>query len=219
MTTQQSLREIALAQPEATGVFLEHGLDFCCGGTRSLAEACEEKGLEPITIINEIQAGAFEPDSLAQIAAEPLREITKFIEKHYHARLRAHISELIVMAQKVEQKHKSKASCPNGLAKLLQGMQESVLEHLAKEEQVLFPMIRAGYGGSMKSAIQTMERERTDNGETLRQLREMTNGFTPPPEACVTWQILCTRLALFSDELMQHIHLENNILFPRALCE
>jgi regulator of cell morphogenesis and NO signaling len=121
------------------------------------------------------------------------------------------------MAQKVEVRHADKVSCPKGLGALLVAMHEDVLDHLEKEEQVLFPMILAGQGASAVGPVHVMEREHDEHGRNLRRVRELTGDLQPPAEACVTWRALYLGLQQFEEELMAHIHLENNILFRRAL--
>jgi regulator of cell morphogenesis and NO signaling len=98
-------------------------------------------------------------------------------------------------------------------------MHAAVLEHLFKEEAVLFPMIKAGAGSRAAAPVHMMEVEHEDHGESLRMIRTLTSNFTLPTNACPTWIALYRRLEEFETELMEHIHLENNILFPRALCE
>jgi regulator of cell morphogenesis and NO signaling len=156
---------------------------------------------------------------LSALPSRPIGEIVDFIESHYHTRLRAELPELINMAEKVEKVHISKANCPRHLASHLRLMHAAILEHLAKEEQCLFPMIRSGYRNCATGPIRVMEQEHEDHGTNLQTLRELAHGFVAPPEACVTWKALYLRLKQLSDELMEHIHLENNVLFPRVLCE
>jgi regulator of cell morphogenesis and NO signaling len=98
-------------------------------------------------------------------------------------------------------------------------MHMDVLDHLAKEEQVLFPLIRSGQGRLAAGPAHAMEREHQDHGRNLARMRDLTNDLTPPQEACTTWRALYLRLESLENELMEHIHLENNVLFPRALCE
>ena len=104
-----------------------------------------------------------------------------------------------------------------GLAAHLRTMHAAILEHLDKEEQVLFPLLRAGRGSGAGSPIHAMEQEHVDHGRALDRLRELTANLTAPAEACPTWRALYLRLGRLADELMEHIHLENNVLFPRAL--
>jgi regulator of cell morphogenesis and NO signaling len=220
MNTQTvTLADLAITRPGATRVFLANGLDFCCGGRRPLEEACAEKGLDPQEILQAIATADRDGGDLTRWADRSLGELTDFIVAHYHARLRTEIPELILLADKVEQVHADKASCPRGLAAHLRTMHAAVLDHLAKEEQILFPMIRAGRGRGAGGPNHVMEQEHEDHGRSLARLRELTAGLTAPPEACPTWRALYLRLGRLADELMEHIHLENNVLFPRALFE
>ncbi|HEY7217845.1 MAG TPA: iron-sulfur cluster repair di-iron protein [Candidatus Binatia bacterium] len=214
-----TLADLAITRPGASHVFLKHGLDFCCHGRRPLEEACAEKGLDPTTILTEITNEEADGGDLRQLASRPIGELVDFIEGYYHKRLRAELPELVAMAEKVEKVHASKPSCPRGLAGHLRTIHSAILDHLAKEEQVLFPMIRSGYRDQAGAPIRVMEQEHEDHGRNLAYLRALTHGFVAPPEACSTWQALYLRLSPLSDELMEHIHLENNVLFPRVLCE
>ena len=220
MSTQTvTLADLAITSPGATRVFLAHGLDFCCGGRRPLTEACAEKGLDAETILRAIAVADQDGGDLTRWANRPLVELVTFIVDHYHARLRTEIPELILLADKVEQVHADKASCPRGLAAHLRTMHVAVLDHLAKEEGVLFPLIRAGRVRGAGGPVHAMEQEHEDHGRSLARLREITAELTAPPEACPTWRALYLRLGHLADELMEHIHLENNVLFPRALFE
>jgi regulator of cell morphogenesis and NO signaling len=197
---------------------LKHGLDFCCHGRRPLEEACSEKGLNPSSILKEI-SNEEANGNLSELASKPVGELANFIEGHYHKRLRAELPELIDMADKVERVHASKPTCPRGLATHLRMIHEAILDHMAKEEQVLFPMIRSGNRNRAAAPIRVMEQEHEDHGRNLEQLRALSHEFLAPSEACATWKALYVRLSRLSDELMEHIHLENNVLFPRVLCE
>jgi regulator of cell morphogenesis and NO signaling len=218
-TKTATLSDLAVSSPGATKVFLANGLDFCCGGRRPLADACAEKGLDADAILQAIEAADQSAGDLSRWAHQPLSDLADFIETHYHARLKTEIPQLIELADKVERVHADKPTCPQGLAVHLQAMHAAVLDHLAKEEGVLFPFIRAGRGRMAGGPVHVMEQEHEDHGRSLDRLRELTRNLTPPPEACATWRALYVRLGRLSDELMEHIHLENNILFPRALCE
>lgn len=218
-TATVTLADLAITRPGATRVFLKYGLDFCCGGRTPLQDACAEKGLDPEAILAEIAREDANGGDLAVWAGRPLAQLLDFIEGHYHARHRADLPEVISLAEKVELVHADKPTCPRGLAAHLHVVYAAVLDHLAKEEQVLFPLIRAGYGSRAGAPIHAMEQEHEDHGGNLAKLRELTANLTAPPEACPTWKALYLRLGRLGDELMEHIHLENNVLFPRALYE
>jgi len=213
-----TLADLAITHPGASRIFLKHGLDFCCHGRRPLEEACSEKGLDPSSILKEI-SNEEASGSLSELARKPIEELIDFIESHYHTRLRAELPELIAMADKVERVHASKPTCPRGLASHLRMIHEAILDHMAKEEQVLFPMIRSGNHNRAAAPIRVMEQEHEDHGRNLEHLRALSHEFIAPAEACPTWKALYLRLNRVSDELMEHIHLENNVLFPRVLCE
>jgi regulator of cell morphogenesis and NO signaling len=132
--------------------------------------------------------------------------------------LREELPELIAMAEKVEKVHASKPTCPRDLGKHLHTIHFAILDHLGKEEQVLFPMIRCGSRDRAGAPIRVMEHEHENHGRNVEYLSALTHGFIGQPEACATWKALYLRLKRMSDELMEHIHLENNVLFPRVLC-
>lgn len=218
-TAEITLADLAISRPGASRVFLAHGLDFCCGGKQPFTEACVERGLDPDALLKEIEAADAAPDDLSRWSKRPLLDLIGFIEDYYHARLRSELPELIALADKVEQVHADKPTCPRGLAAHLRQMHLAVLDHLKKEERILFPAIRAGRGHGTTSTVHSLEMEHEDHGMSLARLRELTADLTPPAEACPTWRALYRRLARLGDELMEHVSLENHVLFPRALFE
>jgi regulator of cell morphogenesis and NO signaling len=219
MTSTTTLAELAVTHPAAARVFYRHGLDFCCGGRRPLADACAERGLDAGALMAAIDAETTIPGDTRRWDLEPLPALVSFITDTFHRRLRETMPELIRMATKVELRHAEKASCPAGLASHLSAMHESVLEHLDKEEQVLFPLILAGHGRMAVGPVHVMEMEHEEHARNLDVLRRRTTNMQPPEEACTTWRALYLGLQQFEQELMVHIHLENNVLFRRALVE
>src|SRR5262245_13804610 len=219
MTSTNTLADLATARPAAARVFYRHGLDFCCAGRRPLSDVCAERGLDASTVIAEIDAEESLPGESRRWDRERLPVLMAFIVDTYHRRLRESFPELIHMAQKVEARHADKASRPRGLSAHLIAMHESVLEHLMKEEQVLFPLIANGQGRAAVGPVHVMEVEHEEHGRDLEVIRRLTNGFEPPADACVTWRALYLGLRQLEEELMMHIHLENNVLFRRALVE
>jgi len=213
----QTVGQLATTLPGASRVFHRHGLDFCCGGHVSLGEACEAAGLDVSSVVAEIQGEAREHGNFERWDDRPLPEVIDHILARYHEPHRQEIPRFLAMARKVEEVHAEKATCPRGLAAHLERMGEEMELHMQKEEQVLFPLLRDGRGALAAMPIQIMEQEHRDHGANLERLRELTNDYTPPPEACGTWSALYLGLAEFQRDLMDHIHLENNVLFPRAL--
>jgi regulator of cell morphogenesis and NO signaling len=217
INANDTLGQIATAHPASTLVLLRHHLDFCCGGSRKLGDACKAAGLDPATIIGEIAAEGT-TKSPARWDDKPLADLIDFILARYHEPLRSDLPALVDAARRVERVHAKKKSCPHGLASQLERMDAEVRQHLAKEEQVLFPALRSrALGANLHMPIRVLMQEHDDHGATLRQLRELCSDFSAPPEACATWRALYAGLAKLESELMEHIHLENNILFPRAL--
>lgn len=211
-----TLSEIATRHPAGSRVLHRHGLDFCCGGRRSFDDACAERGLAADTILAEIEReDAGEPG--AGWEERPLEDIVAHLVGFYHHRLRDELPLLVAMAARVESRHGEKPECPHGLADHLAGMHEAVLEHLAKEERILFPLILSGRGAQAGAPIHVMEIEHEDHRANLLEIRRLTRGLVAPAPACTTWRALYLRLSEFERELMEHIHLENNVLFTRAL--
>jgi regulator of cell morphogenesis and NO signaling len=214
-----TLAELAVQHPAASKIFYRHGLDFCCHGNRPFGEACRERGLEAGDILAAIEDEDRTYAHAPRWDRRPLAELVTHIRDFFHERLRLELPQLVEMAHKVEQAHRDKPSCPRGLCDHLKAVHSAVLEHLAKEEQILFPIILDGRGRRAAAPIHMMEVEHEDHAENLKKIRALTSDLVPPAEACATWRALYLRLAAFESELMQHIHLENNVLFRRALCE
>lgn len=208
---QQSIGQIAVELPGATAIFRRHKLDFCCGGQVSLQRACADKGLDTATVLAEL-AGLRRDDS-----APDERDAAALIEhilNRYHAVHREQMPELIRMARRVEAVHRDHPAVPAGLADLLASMEAELLSHMAKEEQVLFPAMAQAIPG-VDGPIGVMRDEHTGHGALLEQLASLTTDHTPPPGACNTWRALYAGTAQLTDDLINHIHLENNVLFPR----
>ncbi len=215
--TNDTLGHIAATHPASTLVFLRHQLDFCCGGRQRMADACTGAGLDPAKIAEEIatEEATRSPERWDE---RPPAALIDFIVSHYHEGLRRDLPVLLQAAQKVERVHGQKASCPRGLASMLEQMLDELTQHMTKEEQMLFVAIRGGgRGNAVHMPIRVMMQEHDDHGESLRGIREIATGFVPPPEACATWRALYAGLEKLEAELMEHIHHENNVLFPRAL--
>jgi regulator of cell morphogenesis and NO signaling len=147
----------------------------------------------------------------------PIPELVAFIVSRYHDRLREELPQLVALAAKVETKHAEKPSCPHGLADHLAGVHQGVLMHLAKEERILFPLILDGMGYMASGPVRVMEQEHDEHRENLLRTRALTNDLRVPEEACTSWRALYMRLDALEADLMEHIHLENNVLFPRVL--
>ena len=217
--SNRTLEEIVTANPKAADVFVRRGLDFCCHGQRTLGEACREAGLDPGAVAAELAGAGADTPVEDGWSTRPLAELVDHIIERYHDALRRDLPILVALARKVERVHAAKPTRPAGLTAHLERVHGAVVSHLDKEEGILFPLIRAGRGATAYMPIRVMMQEHEDHGENLRRTRELTNGLTAPPEACPSWRELYRGLSQLEAELMQHIHLENYVLFPRALEE
>ncbi|HLT03438.1 MAG TPA: iron-sulfur cluster repair protein YtfE [Pseudomonas sp.] len=212
----QTLGEIATSLPGATRVLSRYKLDFCCGGQQTLRAACNQLHLDANHIAEQLQAlggGAGDQPDWREASNDALID---HLLTRYHARHREQLPELIRLASRVEQVHGHSADCPNGLAEHLWNMQQELESHMLKEEKILFPMLRSEPAHPHAHApIAVMRFEHDQHGEALARLAEMTDDITPPANACNTWRALYRGLEELRDDLMLHIHLENNILFAR----
>lgn len=215
--TTQTLGQIATTFPASTFVFLRHRLDFCCGGRQRMSDACRDAGLDASAVATEIDLES-QTRTPERWDGKPLPELIDFILATYHEPLRRDLPVLFEAAARVERVHADKASCPRGLATAIERLDAELRQHMAKEEMMLFPAIQRGHRGApVHMPIRVMMQEHDDHGESLRELRALATDFSPPPDACATWRALYAGLGKLEAELMEHIHLENNVLFPRAL--
>lgn len=214
---EQSLGQLARRIPGATGLFDAHQLDFCCAGNRSLRTATESLGIDPQPLVDALknleQRAVAEPEQDWSDASDT--QLVEHLLVRYHAVHREQLPELIRLARRVEHVHGDREDCPHGLADHLEAMAQELDSHMRKEEMVLFPMITRGQGGMASMPISAMRSEHDDHGTELRRLAELTHNITSPRDACTTWRALYTGLRSFRDDLIAHIHTENNILFER----
>ena len=213
---EKSLGQIVLSIPRSSALFRQYDIDFCCGGKQTLGRTVEKKGLDIELLENQLLE-LFEDTLEKDWREAPLSEIIDFIIVRYHDRHRAQLPELIIQAEKVERVHANKLAVPKGLTKYLEALYEELSSHMMKEERILFPMIKNGLGANAAAPISVMEQEHDDAGDILEIIKKITNNVTPPAEACTTWKVLYNGINELIDDLMIHINLENNLLFPRAL--
>ena len=220
MTIQSTtpVGQIAAEYPIATRVFARHQIDFCCGGGRPIAEICEKKGLDTTVILGEIEEELAGTDvQLEKWNEAELPHLIDHIVRTYHGPLHEELPRLEFMAMKVLRVHGEKA--PDVLPELaatLTALKAELEQHMIEEERVLFPMIIEGRASAAEVKISLLEDEHAAAGEALRRLRELTDDYTVPEGACNTWRALWFGLEAFEETMHQHIHLENNILFPRS---
>jgi regulator of cell morphogenesis and NO signaling len=232
VTPETTVAEIAAAMPRAIHVFQKHAIDFCCGGRKALAAVCTEKGLGFEAIVGEIESVSLTRDDvMSDWASEPLGALIDHILARFHTELKQELPRLATLVEKVAAVHG--AHHPDTLPALKDtflSLKDELEAHLEKEERVLFPYVReletAARGlrptlsiplGLASGAIGVMEREHDVAGLALTTIRRLTDGFRPPDDACGSVRALYAGLETLETDLHNHIHLENNILFPRAM--
>ncbi len=207
----RSLGDIAASLPGATAIFRRHKLDFCCGGAESLERAARQKGLDAAAI--EAELAQLSPQGSAR--SDSTEDLIGHIIERYHNVHRRELPELRALATRVEAVHRDHPAVPAGLSELLGRMLAALESHMAKEEQVLFPLMLGGGHPMIGHPIGMMRHEHDEHGEELRALAALTHDATPPAEACNTWRALYAGVAKLAEDLTEHMHIENNILFPR----
>jgi len=211
----QSLGQLARSVAGATRIFNDYQLDFCCAGKHSLRDAAQEKGIDAEEIVQRLASLQGATDE-TDWNAEPSEVLIDHILLRFHERHRQQLPELIRLARKVEQTHGERNDCPAGLADHLSEMQQELESHMKKEEQILFPLLLRGQAALAGGPITIMRMEHEQHGDALQHLLALTNNINLPQAACNTWQALYFALRVFREDLMEHIHLENNILFENA---
>jgi regulator of cell morphogenesis and NO signaling len=209
--SDRQVAEIAANLPGATQVFRAHKIDFCCGGQVPLAQAAAERGAP----LPEIERELAQLEAGAAIAPQETAALIEHILTRFHETHRRELPELIRLAAKVEARHAEHPAAPHGLRAALEETAAALDEHMQKEEQVLFPLMRSGGHPMIHMPIGMMRGEHDEHGERLAQLEALTHDCVTPPEACASWQALYAGLRKLIDDVREHVHLENNVLFPR----
>lgn len=217
ITGAESLGDLAVSSGGASRVFQRYQMDFCCHGQVSLEEACRAKGLSVEALKAELEEARGNTEHFKDWSEAPQNDLIDHLLTEFHEDHRRELPRLLDMARKIERVHRDKASCPKGLADFLEHMMLSLELHMQKEEKILFPMIQTGHGAAAGAPIQVMEQEHSEHGENLGRLRALATQFQAPEDACNTWRALYLGLEDLERKLMEHIQLENNLLFPRAL--
>ncbi|MCE5306222.1 MAG: iron-sulfur cluster repair di-iron protein [Acidobacteriales bacterium] len=231
-TQEKTVSEIAAGSLAAVRVFERLGIDYCCGGKRPLAEACREKGYDPAAVLNELDSAAAAGTAPSRDWNQaPLKELVEHIVTTHHAYLNRELAPLSARIEKVYKIYNEKyGPTLTGLPAVFFGLRSELEMHMRKEEMILFPAI-AAYEvaveagsplpqtpfGTVANPIHMMEAEHDGAGNALADIRRITANYAVPEYACVTYRSLMAGLQELEQDLHLHIHLENNILFPRAI--
>ena len=231
-----TVRDLVRRYPQTRPVFEKHGIDYCCGGGKCLADAAHERGLEVSALVGALQESLQAVPGEAKAIdkdwyAAPLGELVAHIVKAHHGYMRTALPRLRSLVPTVLKAHGAHhGEVLRQVQHLFQALDTELSSHLMKEERVLFPYIVAvewhvqkgapkppAPFGSARNPIRQMEHEHESAGQALAKLREVTHDYALPADACPTFSAMYEELQRMEADLHQHIHLENNILFPRAI--
>ncbi|HEY6466666.1 MAG TPA: iron-sulfur cluster repair di-iron protein [Candidatus Acidoferrales bacterium] len=228
---EMKLKDIALSNPAARQTLEDAGLDYCCSGTKSLYEACLQGAVSAEEILKRLGETSKNvgPDNVDWMTT-PLSELTRHIREKHHHYVRESLPQVQAMLEKVVARHGQNHPEIAHIRGIFVEVGNEMLTHMRKEEQVLFPYIDAvdaaanahaavepPFFRTVKNPIHTMMKEHDAAGELVKQIRSLSGSYTPPMGACTTFRALYQSLKEFDADLHQHVHLENNVLFPRAV--
>lgn len=228
----KTVREFAVELPTATRVFAKYGIDFCCGGGRPLKDACGNHDVA--TVLADLIAAEDSRDASRNDQTDYrsmlLGDLIDHIVSRHHAYVRSETPRLQGLLTKVSAKHGDNHPEVKQVQAIFEAVSQELSMHMMKEEQVLFPYVERMEEadlanepvppprfGTVQNPVRMMMAEHDGAGDSLRQMRELTGDYTAPGDACMSFRALYQGLADFEADLHQHIHLENNILFPRAI--
>jgi regulator of cell morphogenesis and NO signaling len=222
--TEQSVSSVVEQLPQAAAVFERLGIDFCCGGRIPLAQACTRLGLETDVVLQELQHVAQgRAEGFDAARASTLEVLDRIVHVH-HSFVKAELPRLTALMEKVDRVHG--ALHPDTIPEMARIWRRLAMEfdmHLRKEEEILFPALRELALGrqpqlhcGVEAPMRVMELEHDEAGELLKRLRSLAGGYVAPAEACGSWRALWGGLDEFERDLHLHVHLENNVLFPRV---
>jgi regulator of cell morphogenesis and NO signaling len=228
--TTKTVREIVLEHPGAAELFEKAGIDYCCGGATPLDEACQNAGASVDQIEGELAALAKSPSTARNWEKEPLTELVRHINAKHHAFVREAVPRISARLEKVCGKHGENHPELNQITAVFHALGEELHMHLMKEENILFPYVESieraqetkeppaqSCFGTVQNPIRMMMMEHDSAGSALRSIRQASQNYQVPADACTSFQLVYRELQEFEADLHQHIHLENNVLFPRTL--
>jgi len=229
-TTLQTIGEFVAEDYRTAKVFEKYGIDFCCGGKVSLANACREKDVDPDDVIREIEAVKNEPLERGQnYAAWGLPLLADYIIETHHGYLNDNTGQITVYARKIAEVHGAHHPEVIEIARIFDRIATDMAAHLREEEEVLFPAIKridaarkagtapdSGDLSTLKASLAKLDHEHEEIGNAVHTIRDLAHGYAIPADVCNTFAVTYRKLKEFEDDLHKHVHLENNILFLRA---
>jgi regulator of cell morphogenesis and NO signaling len=218
---ERTVGELVAERPGRSRVFQAFAIDFCCQGGRTVREACQRKGVPTEALIEQLEAELADRVPAQNPAELPPEQLAAYIVETHHGFLRSELPRLHALSERVAQVHGSHTPALVELFQVFTGLEAELASHMMKEEQVLFPAVVAmsrgePAPGSLTEPIACMIHEHEEAGAALLRLRELTQDFQPPVDACNKYRALFAGLRDLEEDMHKHIHLENTVLFPAA---
>lgn len=228
LNASMTVGDLVIQYPHAADMLEQLGIDFCCGGKQPWDAACAAKGLDATTLLQAIKASrpAQSPTQTVDCSTMTMTQLADHIEQTHHAFLKEQLPKVGSMVTKIAEVHGPNHGELRELAQVYLGLDAELSQHMAKEEQILFPFVRelekadsqpSFHCGSIANPIRVMEMEHDKAGQALARLRQLSGDYTTPEDGCATYRATMDGLKELELDLHQHIHKENNILFPRAV--
>jgi regulator of cell morphogenesis and NO signaling len=226
-TAEKTVGQWVVERPSRARVFERLGIDYCCGGKHPLREACEQKKLDYDTVMDALAEDEAVPQEAARNwSSASLTDLCDHIEQTHHAYLKQELPRLEFLTAKVASRHGETRPTLREVHAVFVGLKREMESHMMKEERVLFPLCRqldvaeelpAMHCGTVGNPIEVMMREHEDAGDALGRIRALTDDFACPADACNTFRAMYDSLHQLEQDMHQHVHKENNILFPKAI--
>lgn len=229
MEQTNTIGELAVAMPASIPVLERLGVDYCCHGDQTIQQACRDAGVTAEELLRLIESEK-SPSDERTWSEEPLSELIEFIVSTHHAYTRRAVETICMLGEKVRDRHGAAHPEVVALERLIREIEKDVIPHMLKEEQILFPYVQAlesaltsedeppvPFFGTVRNPIRMMMAEHETVAEKLAEVRVITNNYSTPADACTSFRALYTALQELEQDLHRHIHLENNVLFPRSL--
>lgn len=229
-TVEKTIGEIVADDFRSAAVFKKYGIDFCCKGKRSIEDACEAKKINPGDIYRDLENVASTTGQNTDFNSWPLDLLADYVEKVHHRYIEEKTPSLLQFLNKIAKVHGGRHPELFEVYELFDESAKELAAHLKKEELILFPFIRqmvnteregstldTPHFGTVENPVEMMKDEHSAEGERFEKIAKLTNGYTTPEDACSTYNVSFRMLEEFENDLHKHIHLENNILFPKAI--